>query len=230
MIYELQWPKNPAQKTNYVSLHNYISERAVKAYRLHILSRFCLADIFISLVCLCLFLCVFIFFLSLGKTLNGFSSVSLGSASSSESTTLSPLSPHTTTSMPLQGSIRTTRTGDRIHFYQTVCGCRKTDHRAVGCYTAPQDSQSPHHECSSALRQQLTCCATQRIPTLTEEHSRDRHWALLMHNIHLQLPKPHLSKGYYAFSSYFNCSWCTITGWIIQYCYNKWTKFELTHK
>lgn len=208
--------KIPGTKEKLCFNQNYMSGKAVKPYSsTHSVSLLSGRHFHLP--------CVFIFLHSLGTTLNAFSSFTLGSASSSGSTTLSPLSPHTTTSMPLQGSIRTTMTRDRIHFHQTVCGCRKTNHRAVGCYTAPWGSQSPHHECSSALRQQLTCWA--------EEHSCDRHWALLMHNIHLQLPKPHLNKRwYYTFSSYSNCSWCTITGGIIQYCHNTWTKFEWTHK
>lgn len=102
----------------------------------------------------CLFLSAFIFLLSLLSAKHW--KLSLLLASPSESTPLSPPSPHTTTPMPLLGSIRTSRTGDRIHFYQTVCGCGKSDHRAVGCYIAPQDSEWPHHECSSAARLQLT--------------------------------------------------------------------------
>lgn len=146
------------QWKNNFSLHNYISEKAIKLYSPHIPSHFCLADIFSSLTSVCLPL-----YSSSPSVPHWMLSLVLASASPSESTPLSPMSPHTTTLMPLQGPVRTSRTGDRIHFDQTVCGCGKDVHRAVGCLVAPQDLQWPHHECSSALKLQLTCCAVDRL-------------------------------------------------------------------
>lgn len=156
-----QWKYN-------VSLHNYISEKAIKLYRPHIYSHSCLADLVISL-------CVSFplpLYTSSPSVPHWMLSLLLASASPSKPTPLSPLSPHTTTLMPLLGSVRTSRTGDRTHFYPTDCGCGKDDRRAVGCFSAPQDSQWPHSECSSTLNLHLTCRTVDRLLKVQQRWQR----------------------------------------------------------
>lgn len=119
-----------SEKKHNVSLHNWISEKAIKPYRSHIYSHFCLLDVFTSLASACLLLHLHI-------PPPPLLSPPFPKPPPSESTPLSPWSPLTSTLMPLLGSIRT--------FYQAACGSvRRLTTELWECHTAPQDSRWPH--------------------------------------------------------------------------------------
>lgn len=155
--------------------------------------------VFVSLA-----LSVFIFLLlSLGKIVNAFFP-GLVSASSSESTPLSPPSPRTTTLMPLLSSISSSTTGDRTHPCQTVVVERLTT-ELWGRQAAPQGPQPPLHEGSPAPRQQPTCCCGTTYDNTDRRAPDAKHVQLILYT----------SRG-----------WCSVAGRVIQSRPNEWREVE----